>query len=162
MGKRYGASSAKYQFPDVRKLLSCQLIRSNSFLTKGFCALAKSPDTRTRLFADFLFRRTDAKFPAQVANVAAAHHPAARIQILLLDTFEKFKPEFHLPAGSVRSGIPGNGLRATPLPQARGSFEAVAWAAAVVVWNVVPLEQLSCNAAGNASPRYIASLASPA
>ena len=79
------------KFPDVRKLLSCQLIPLNSFLMKGFCALAKSPDTQTRLFADFLFRRTDARFPAQVANVAAAHHPAARIQILLLDTFEKFR-----------------------------------------------------------------------
>src|SRR6476660_7263592 len=79
----------------------------------GFCALAKSPDTQTCLFANFLFRRTDAKFPAQVADVAAAHHPAARIQFFLLHGFEKFKPEFHLLAGSGRSSIPGNGFGAT-------------------------------------------------
>jgi len=82
---------------------------------KGFCPFAESPDTQVRLFADLLFRRTDAKFPAQVADVAAAHHPAARVQILLLDPFEKFKPEFHLLAGSGRSSIPGNGWRRRPV-----------------------------------------------
>ena len=78
-------SAGRFLRTNFRTSGSC--FRSNSFLMKGFCPFAESPDTQARLFADLLFRLTDAKFPAQVADVAAAYHPPARIQIFLLHAF---------------------------------------------------------------------------
>jgi hypothetical protein len=77
------ANLTERRFHESARAKSCNGADGPSVLIMALrTSLAKSPNTQARLFADHLFRLTDAKFPAQVADVEAAHHLLVRIQIV--------------------------------------------------------------------------------
>jgi hypothetical protein len=78
-------------------------------------ALSKSSDAQARLFADHLFRLTDAQFPAQIADAEAAIHLVVLIQIVRVEPFKNSKPKFAFLPGGGCSGVAGKGLRTTRL-----------------------------------------------